>query len=112
MMLALRAVQILRPWSNIVMNVVDELLEKRRVSKSPSALLLHLHQSIIRAAGWYHVDSTILPSMDPTFLGPLWIVRKFLFPPVIHVKFLYNCCILKGALISLLLSSMDCIFRA
>ena len=47
MMLALRAVQILRPWSNIVMNVVDELLEKRRVSKSPSALLLHLHQSII-----------------------------------------------------------------
>ena len=76
MMLALRAVQILRSWSNIVVNVVDELLEKRRVSKSPSALLLDLHPSIIRAAGWYHAESTFLPGMDPTFLGPLWIVGK------------------------------------
>ena len=67
MMLALHAVQILSSSSNIVVNVVDELLEKRRVSKSPSALLLHLHQSIIRAAGWYHVDSTFVPSMEPTF---------------------------------------------
>ena len=58
-MLALHAVQILSSSSNIVVNVVDELLEKRRVSKisiclAPPSPSIHYPSSRLVPCRFYH----------------------------------------------------------
>ena len=77
MMLALRAVQILWLSSNSVVNVVNEVLEKRRVSKisiylAPPSPSIHYPSSRLVPCGFY-----LSTQLGSYILGPLWTIRKF-----------------------------------